>query len=460
MKKLIKVLFCLFLIKNTNSQETIFNSQLISVKHDSIKKNTINYKPILFTGVSLNKNYDKSDLYLVGVKVNSNLNNNLFVGAQFDHLVGDYNTKIIKYTDSLGFVPGYGRKNNRIQFYSQYSSNKFITSEVGYGKHFIGQGYHSLLLSDLGESYPYVKFITEFGNLKYFNLYTTFINPDMNDVGRKKHSTIHYLHYDLTNNISLGIFESILWQSKSEGVYKGFELAYLNPVIFYRPVEFSKHSNKGNALMGATFSLNYGNFVFFSQFLLDDLNLSRQKDADESYASGFFQNKFGYQLGFKGKINSFDFLFEFNQVQPYTYAHKTVLQNYSHMNQALAHPYGANFKEFVNVFKYNNKKWNYKLTGKYVLIGLDSIDTHYGQNIFFSDFDASTGGQYSYGNYNGQGVKTKVLSIETEIAYKLEWFTVFGNMYFRLQNSDLFEENIALCTIGIRTFLFSKYKYY
>ena len=168
---------------------------------------------------------------------------------------------------------------------------------------------------------------------------------------------------------------------KSEGVYKGFELAYLNPVIFYRPVEFSKHSNKGNALMGATFSLNYGN-LFFSQFLLDDLNLSRQKDADESYASGF-QNKFGYQLGFKGKINSFDFLFEFNQVQPYTYAHKTVLQNYSHMNQALAHPYGANFKEFVNVFKYNNKKWNYKLIGKYVLIGLDSIDTHYGQNIFF-----------------------------------------------------------------------------
>ena len=64
----------------------------------------------MFTGVSLNKNYDKSDLYLVGIKINSNINNNLFVGAQFDHLVGDYNTKIIKYTDSLGFVPGYGRK--------------------------------------------------------------------------------------------------------------------------------------------------------------------------------------------------------------------------------------------------------------------------------------------------------------------------------------------------------------
>tara|TARA_B100000963_G_scaffold96486_4_gene83310 strand:+ start:1861 stop:3243 length:1383 start_codon:yes stop_codon:yes gene_type:complete len=460
MKKLIKVLFCLCFIKNTSSQETIFKSQLISVKHDLVKKNSIIYEPIFYTGISLNKNFDKSDLYLVGIQLQSNINHNLLIGAQFDHLAGDYNNEIIKYRDSLGFVPGFGRKNKRIQFYSQYSSNKFITSEVGFGRHFIGEGYHSLLLSDFGESYPYLKLITEFGGVQYFNLYTTFINPNMTDVGRKKHSTIHYLNYDLTKNINIGIFESILWQSKGEEEYRGFELAYLNPVIFYRPVEFSKQSRKGNALMGATFNMKYKKLIFYSQLLLDDLNISRQKDADESYTSGFFQNKFGYQLGVKGKVNSFDYLFEFNQVQPYTYAHKIVLQNYSHMNQALAHPYGANFREFVSVFKFNKNNWIYKLTGKYVKIGLDSIDTHYGQNIFMSDFNASTGGEYSYGNYNGQGVQTQVLSIETEIAYKLDWFTVFGNMYFRLQNSNLFEENIVLCTVGIRTFFFSKYKYY
>ncbi len=460
MKKLIKVLFCLCFIKNTSSQETIFKSQLISVKHDLVKKNSIIYEPIFYTGISLNKNFDKSDLYLVGIQLQSNINHNLLIGAQFDHLAGDYNNEIIKYRDSLGFVPGFGRKNKRIQFYSQYSSNKFITSEVGFGRHFIGEGYHSLLLSDFGESYPYLKLITEFGGVQYFNLYTTFINPNMTDVGRKKHSTIHYLNYDLTKNINIGIFESILWQSKGEEEYRGFELAYLNPVIFYRPVEFSKQSRKGNALMGATFNMKYKKLIFYSQLLLDDLNISRQKDADESYTSGFFQNKFGYQLGVKGKVNSFDYLFEFNQVQPYTYAHKIVLQNYSHMNQALAHPYGANFREFVSVFKFNKNNWIYKLTGKYVKIGLDSIDTHYGQNIFMSDFNASTGGEYSYGNYNGQGVQTQVLSIETEIAYKLDWLTVFGNMYFRLQNSNLFEENIFLCSFGIRTFLFSKYKYY
>ena len=460
MKKLIRFIFFLFFITKTYSQEKIFNSQLITTTKDSIKKNSIYYKPIFFSGITSNTNQEMSDFYLVGVKAETKILNNLSIGLQFDHITGNFNSEIIKYKDSLGFFPGFGKKSNRLQFYSQYSPNKFITSEIGYGKHFIGDGYHSLLVSDFGDSYPYFKFITQFGGIKYYNLYTTFINPYMIDVGRKKHSTIHYLHYNLTKNINIGIFESILWQSKSEEVYKGFELAYLNPVIFYRPVEFSKHSNKGNALMGTTFNINYKDMTIYSQLLLDDLNLSRQKDSDESYSSGFFQNKFGYQIGFKGKINSLNFLFEFNQVQPYTYAHKTVLQNYTHMNQAIAHPYGANFKELINIFSLNKNKWNYKLKSKYTQIGLDSINTHYGQNIFMSDFDASTGGQYSYGNYNGQGVKSHIFSVEAEISYNLDWFEIFGNLYFKSQSSNLIDEDIILYTLGMRTFLFSQHKYY
>ena len=41
--------------------------------------------------------------------------------------------------------------------------------------------------------------------------------------------------------------------------------------------------------------------------------------------------------------------------------------------------------------------------------GADSVNTHYGQNIFISDFLASgEGGEFSYGNYNGQGIMTKL----------------------------------------------------
>ena len=172
----------------------------------------------------------------------------------------------------------------------------------------------------------------------------------MTDIGRKKHSTIHYLDFAVTKNIHFGVFESILWQSKSEVVDIGYELAYLNPVIFYRPVEFSKQSHVGNALMGVSFNATFRKSILYGQFLLDDLNISRQEDRDNDYKEGFFQNKYGYQLGLKGNIRDFKYLIEYNQVQPYTYGHRTILQNYSHMNQALAHPLGANFKEWINIF--------------------------------------------------------------------------------------------------------------
>ena len=107
------------------------------------------------------------------------------------------------------------------------------------------------------------------------------------------------MNFAVTPNIHFGVFESILWQSKSEEVYKGYEFAYLNPVIFYRPVEFSKYSNKGNALIGANFNIKLYSNLFYGQLMLDDLNISRQKDNDENYQSGFFQNKYVFLNGLK-----------------------------------------------------------------------------------------------------------------------------------------------------------------
>ena len=56
-------------------------------------------------------------------------------------------------------------------------------------------------------------------------------------------------------------------------------------------------SEKGNALMGTNLTLNLKKLNFMLNLLLDDLNISRQKDSDkENYSSGFIQNKYGYQI--------------------------------------------------------------------------------------------------------------------------------------------------------------------
>ena len=111
-------------------------------------------------------------------------------------------------------------------------------------------------------------------------------------------------------------------------------LEYLYPIIDKFVIVEARQSFKGNTK----------DYIF-------EKNINRY----ENTVNGFFQNKLAYQIGLKSQFSinkhNFNILTEYNQAQPYTYAHKHPMQNYTHMNQALAHPLGANFKE--NIFMIN-----------------------------------------------------------------------------------------------------------
>ena len=476
MKKLYKfsfiLLFPIFVNGQINTFQSLVNKPFYTSFSDSLSScdsdtalhfgvgSRINILPNrLFSIGSVNK-LDYSSTYLFGASLVANISNKISFTTHFDYLSENYNSLLNEYQDSLRVFPSFGIKNNRVQYNLKYFVNNFIVVDIGEGKHFIGNGHRSLLLSNEHAHYPYLKLTTEFGRVKYYNLYTTFINSEMNDYGRKKHATLHFLEFSLTENINIGVFESILWQSKSENIDRGFEFAYMNPIIFYRPVEFSMGSSKGNALMGANLYATFNKTTFYSQVMLDDLNISRQKDRDENYEEGFFQNKYAYQLGVKTKIKGVNLLTEYNQTQPYTYGHRTILQNYSHMNQVLAHPLGANFKEVIFMADYKKDKWKYRLKLTTALVGLDSLNTHYGQNIFESDTAASTGGQNSYGNFNGQGVLTQINTVHAEVAYSLKWCDIFGSIYYKKKKSDLVDQTSLWYSLGIRTFPFSTFQDY
>tara|TARA_B100001250_G_scaffold213982_1_gene183537 strand:- start:17384 stop:18796 length:1413 start_codon:yes stop_codon:yes gene_type:complete len=470
MKRHIRIVLIFLSPFCVSAQSSIFDSNLVgkspnifssSFLNSLDTNNSIQVGSRYLALNSFSSTDNNSSFYMFGLSLNANIREKFSVIALYDYLEGDYSSQIQQYQDSLGvYYPGFGSDKNRLQFNFRYLANNFIVLDIGHGKQFVGSGYHSLLLSDVGSSYPYFKVSTSFGPVKYYNLYSTFINPDMLDFGRKKHAAIHYLDFAITPNIHLGVFESILWQSKSNEINRGYELAYLNPVIFYRPVEFSKKSDKGNALMGANLNVEFHNFNLYGQLMLDDLNISRQRDRDSNYESGFFQNKYAFQIGLKRQVNGFSYVIEYNQVQPYTYGHRTILQNYSHMNQALAHPLGANFKELINILNISKGRLNYKMKVMWAHVGLDSLNTHYGQNIFESDYEASTGGQTSYGNFNGQGVLTKILSFQPEVSFKLKHFDVFASVYYKKLSSDLIDQNLIYFSIGFRNFPFSVFPNY
>ncbi len=470
MRKLFSFSLLIFFSSYCYSQREVFDTDLNNFSYDLIlndlyyssllgKEDKFAIKPRIFSATSVN-NELKFNSYVLGLSFSSHVNKKIVIESVVDKIEDDYNPLLIKHLDSLNIYPLFGKEKISFQIKASYLLNKFFTINIGKGRNFIGEGYRSLLLSSNHGPYPYFKFKTSFGRVKYYNLFTTFLDMRELNQDRKKHSSIHFLDYQISDNIRVGVFESVLWRSKDDSYNRGYDIEYLNPIIFFRPVEYSKNS-PDNVLIGLNFSVDIDRFNIYSQVLLDDLNISRQKERDDNYSGGFFQNKYGFQLGSRFKLEDLYFLIEYNQAQPYTYAHKDPMQTYTHLNQSLAHPLGANFKEMVFLSEYNINRFTFRFKYINAKVGLDSINTHYGQNIFLSDFEAELDGQeYSYGNFNGQGVLTSINSIQFDASYSFNVIDIFGSVNYRRCDSDLVKYTNVYYSLGIRTFPFTSFSDY
>ena len=426
--------------------------EIISDESDCDSLNKISFVPFLSSMISSNQLEDISHSFLAyGTDIYAQFSNHFELSSRILNIDGNYNSALCDYIDSMGVYPGMNSIDDNLSYFSlnvNYRINKNFSARFGKGKKFIGDGYRSMLLSNNHAPYPFFTLITEFWKVKYYNHFTTFQDIYNFDVFQKKHGAFHYLDYSLNNRLTIGLFEGIVWQAQDENYERGFDVHYLNPIIFYRPVEFSKHS-PDNVLMGLNLNYKLNKVNFYGQLLIDDLNINRY----ENTGDGFFQNKLAFQIGLKSQISinehNFNFLAEFNQAQPYTYAHKHPMQNYTHMNQALAHPLGANFKESVVILNHNYQNLGVNLKYTYATYGADSAETHYGQNIFVSDFLASgEGGEFSYGNYNGQGVLTHLHTLYAELNYDFKVAKAFVACAIRNKSH---QTNQIYFVLGIKT---------
>ena len=268
-------------------------------------------------------------------------------------------------------IPGQGRgrsyKESGFDYakssgYLSFQASKNFTLQFGHGKHFIGHGYRSLLLSDNAFNYPFLRLQTSFGKFRYTNLYAEF--QDMKNylsaensydyMGyAKKYMSSHYLSYQLNKKFNIGIYESIIWKSNHSLGANGFDINYLNPIIFFRPVEYSINS-PDNAIIGLDLKYNLtSNSNLYAQVILDEFTLKQIKSNN-----GYWANKYGYQIGFKVmillSISNLLFKLILNYVRPYTYSHWNNA-NYGHYNEELAHPLGANFSENIFMYRPGNK---------------------------------------------------------------------------------------------------------
>lgn len=335
-----------------------------------------------------------------------------------------------------------------------------VDVQFGHDRNFIGDGYRSLFLSDVGAPYTFLKINTTFWKIKYTNTWTWLrdanVFTDDNEPYKRKFMAMHYLSWNATKRLNIGLFESVIW-AKTED--RGFDVQYLNPVIIYRALEFSNGTKSGNALLGLSLNYSFSNKLkLYSQFLLDELSISEFTKKD-----GWWANKYGVQVGAKYndafKIPNLLLQAEYNTVKPYTFSHKITEINYGHVNQPLAHLWGSNFHEFTFIANYAKKRWfgNAKLTTG--IKGFDynsELDTFsYGGDIYRDSNERID----NYGISTGQGNKANIMIGELKVGYLLNPATnlkIFGSAFVRDFNTPVpdavFENKMTTWfNVGFRT---------
>lgn len=348
--------------------------------------------------------------------------------------------------------------------YLSFSPGKFFNLQLGHGKNFIGDGYRSLLLSDNASPYPFFKLNTTFWKIKYTNTWMSLrdVRPEVTgqDSYRTKFMANHYLSYNLTKRLNIGFFESVMWENDNN---RGFDLNYLNPVVFYRAIEFSTGAQAGNAIIGLTGKYKWNNsFLTYGQWLIDEFSSS-----DVFGGEGSWKNKHGFQLGAKYfnafNIEDLHLQLEYNQVRPYTYSHNTITLNYGHANQSMAHLWGANFREFVAIARYKKRRYYGHFKAIYGQRGFDFLENgdYYGGNIYRTEIDRP----FETGVRIGQGNTTDSFFAQTEVGYIINPVTnlkFFGSFIFRSFDPQAntmmhFDNTTYWVNIGLRTDIFNWY---
>ncbi len=410
-----------------------------SMYHVDTKDLRLQVSPVLAGFVGREQNNDNT-LYMNtrGLEVRGILANKVGFYSFVTDNQADFPNYVLGQIDALDAVPNEGfYKQNNLGGVDFLTARGYITFDLlkdisnvqfGYDKNFVGNGYRSLILSDFSSNYLFLKLNTHVWKLNYQNIFAQLVadNPLRDGLYPVKYFAMHHLSIDITKNLNIGLFENIVFNrgdtlSNQNG---NFDLRYLNPTIFYRAIE-QQAGSPDNVNLGLDFRWNFlQKFSLYGQFLIDELIISEVRRGD-----GWRGNKHALQLGLKyidvAGINNLDMQVEMNLARPYTYSHNFLYADYSNYNQALAHPLGANFYEYIGILRYQPLP-RLQLMGKaiYAKYGTDANGSNWGQNIFLNNSDF----EQEYGNEIGQGIETTLLFVDFAASWQL-----FHNVFIDLK---------------------------
>lgn len=370
------------------------------------------------------------------------------IGKRFQFNTGLYEAQMLgpaylrSYRDSTGILPGWGRVKSYKEGGFDYSRSfgrmsvellPSIQLAMGYGNHFIGHGYRSLLLTDGLMNSPYVElgWRSKDGRFQYHTWYATLQTLERLPPGdtpeslfKRKSGNFHYLSVKPWSWLEIGVFEGMISQRVTDSTVVKPKWNEFQPILGVNSL-IEGWDGKQNVYAGLNLSIQFPNGMIYGQYMLDDPATDRS----------------GFQIGAKTLslvVRNLDVQLEYNQTGGFSYSGRADLAGLNHFNQPIGHPLGGSIKEWVGASSYRYHRLFGRVKGNWI------------------SHDEGPSGQWNAEEIVESEAKSiEILQFECQIGYQLNLKTnaevVLGYTY---REGDV-KSNIYF--VGIRTNLHNNY---
>ncbi len=332
----------------------------------------------------------------------------------------------------LGFVNGYGTHiwHDETNAYLVFKL-PYLQVQLGKNQNYWGPGANgALALSDNATSFDQIKLQSRFWRLKFTWLWgflRTFPRIAQQD-GRTapKSLVAHRIEIDVARWLNVGLHETVIFGNRR------LEIAYLNPINFYRSAEHFL-SDDDNATLGFDFEfMAIPNTKLYGELFIDDLSTTK-------LGSNFFGNKTGLLAGGLWvdalRVPNLDLRLEYARTRPFLYSHRRQINQFTHFNTGLGHRIGPNSDELFAEAVYR--------FSKSLVVAANFTKFRHGDN----EPNNNAGGEISQPFGEGASVSSRFLggALEKRSRLGLETsYEVFRNFYLGLSGSVAFSKNIEL----------------
>ena len=330
-------------------------------------------------------------------------------------------------------------------------------AQLGRGKNFVGDGYRSLLLSDVSTNYPFLLFSFSWKKFQYTRIISLLQNLDYKIIGSdiqefpQKVANFHLINTYIVKNVQVSLFEGIILKNPDSRGKFSLNYKVINPIPY---IDIIGRNNTESETMNSIAGINICWHItpllhVYNQWCFDD-PFHKKFDGKTGIS------EYGYQLGIKYynafHVRNLYMQTELNKIQPFTYSQNDSTISYSHFDQPLAHPLGANFYEITGIGNYRFKRLFLEYTVTLAKYGASTNLNNAGNNILRSPVRTS--------DTFLQGIKTDLITHQARIAWYLNPAinsSISAGIYWQSQKSPIANVSTKVIYISFSTNLRNLY---